>query len=154
MLGRVPHPYSREDALAWLTLSPFGLILNGREAFAITVRGKGLIGMMGLDEQEGAVRFGYWLAPPFWSRGYASEAGRAVVDLAFSVFDPDALVADYYIDNPASGRVLEKLGFAPAGPVAPHPCLARGTDVPAQPMALDRQVWWVRTRHDRPALAS
>ena len=57
---------------------------------------------------------GYWIARSHWGRGYASEAGRAVVDIAKTV-GHKKLVASHFMDNPASGAVLRKLGFRQTG---------------------------------------
>lgn len=58
---------------------------------------------------------GYALASSHWSRGYASEALRAVIDYGFSTLDLNRIEADIDPANIASGRVLEKLGFRKEG---------------------------------------
>jgi RimJ/RimL family protein N-acetyltransferase len=70
-------------------------------------------GSVGLDDTGKGTHFelGYWLGKPYWGRGYVSEAAAAVVEYAFGWLNQPALVAGYFVDNPASGRVLEKLGF-------------------------------------------
>ncbi len=57
----------------------------------------------------------YWLGEKYWNQGYASEALKAVTDFSFSTLGAPFLEADYFLDNPSSGRVLEKNGFKPAG---------------------------------------
>ena len=61
------------------------------------------------------VEFGYRLLPRFWGRGYATEAGRAVVNHAFGDLGLTALCAIIHPDNTASSTVAEKLGFAQKG---------------------------------------
>jgi RimJ/RimL family protein N-acetyltransferase len=78
---------------------------------------------------------GYWIARPFWGRGLATEACRALIDIARTLALP-SLEASHFIDNPASGRVLEKLGFEPLGIIAPRLSCARGDEVPARLMRL------------------
>jgi RimJ/RimL family protein N-acetyltransferase len=63
-----------------------------------------------LDDRP-EVELGYIVRSPLWSRGYATEMGRAVVDHAFSTLSPDSLVGFTRPGNAASRRVLEKLGF-------------------------------------------
>jgi RimJ/RimL family protein N-acetyltransferase len=91
-----------------------------------------LIGSCGLGRRvSGNVELGYWIARPYWGRGYATEAGRALVAIARAL-GIARLEASHFLDNPASGRVLEKLGFQSTGLIAPRLSCARGTEVPAR----------------------
>ena len=74
-----------------------------------------LIGAGGFGRRpSGAVELGYWIARRHWNRGFATEAGRALVAIAKTLKLPQ-IEASHFVDNPASGRVLEKLGFNPTG---------------------------------------
>src|SRR3546814_16245662 len=74
-----------------------------------------LIGGVGLDRRQGgAVELGYWVARPYWGLGYATEAGRHMIDLA-RMLGISRLTAAHFPDNPASGAVLRQLGFRPTG---------------------------------------
>ena len=53
----------------------------------------------------------YAYDPAYWGNGYATEAQAALLRWAFDRFDLAETTADHFHDNPASGRVLEKLGF-------------------------------------------
>ncbi|HEX4847198.1 MAG TPA: GNAT family N-acetyltransferase, partial [Novosphingobium sp.] len=86
-----------------------------------------LIGCVGLGEVEGEVELGYWFARPHWGKGYATEAARAVLRLA-KVLGHREIVAGHFIDNPASGKVLRKVGFVPTGRIRHRYSLARGYD--------------------------
>jgi len=66
---------------------------------------------------------GYWFGRPFWGQGYASEA---LVEFVAQARALGRLEAGHFVDNPASGRVLEKGGFAYTGEVKPMFSLARG----------------------------
>jgi RimJ/RimL family protein N-acetyltransferase len=81
---------------------------------------------------------GYWIGRPFWGRGYATEACTALVDIARTLGLP-SLEGSHFIDNPASARVLEKLGFEALGIIAPRMSCARGQEVPARLMRLQLQ---------------
>ena len=83
-----------------------------------------------------SVELGYWIARPFWGRGLATEACEALVDIARTL-GFQSLEGSHFLDNPASGRVLEKLGFEPLGIVAPRLSCARGEEVPARLMRLE-----------------
>jgi len=74
----------------------------------------------------GEVELGYWIARMHWNRGYALEAGQHMVQIARTKLKLIELSAGYFIDNPASGRVLEKLGFVPAGLPIDRNSRARG----------------------------
>jgi [ribosomal protein S5]-alanine N-acetyltransferase len=58
---------------------------------------------------------GYWIGRAYWGHGFATAAARALVAMAFSRLDHDALSAIHLATNPASGRVLEKCGMLLAG---------------------------------------
>jgi RimJ/RimL family protein N-acetyltransferase len=74
---------------------------------------------------------GYWIARPHWGKGFATEASRALIDIARTLKLP-RLEASHFVDNPASGRVLEKLGFVPTGLSAARYSCARGGDAIAK----------------------
>ena len=70
----------------------------------------GLVLLLYTDDHT-EVEFGYRLLPKFWGRGYATEAGRAVVNHAFGDLGLTALCAIIHPDNLASSTVAKKLGF-------------------------------------------
>jgi RimJ/RimL family protein N-acetyltransferase len=134
-LAVVPWPYTLRDAEAFLA-SPRDPILPSLLVFERTAGAPQLVGSCGLARRaSGAVELGYWIARPFWGRGYATEACRALIDIA-RMLGLACLEGSHFLDNPASGRVLEKLGFEPTGLIAPRLSCARGTDVPARLMRL------------------
>ena len=75
--------------------------------------------------------------PSHWGRGYATEAGRAVIATVRDSLRIDRLVSGHFVDNPASGRVLRKLGFVATGSIEPRECRAQGRDRPCVTYALD-----------------
>lgn len=135
-LANVPWPYSMRDAEAFLA-SPRDPVLP---SLLIFERGKAapqLAGACGLGRRpSGSVELGYWIATPFWGQGYATEACSALVEIA-RVLGLPSLEGSHFIDNPASARVLEKLGFEALGILAPRMCCARGEEVPARLMRLE-----------------
>jgi [ribosomal protein S5]-alanine N-acetyltransferase len=54
---------------------------------------------------------GYALAKPYWNRGFVTEALQGLIDYAFGIVGFNRLEAHHALGNPASGRVLEKVGF-------------------------------------------
>jgi RimJ/RimL family protein N-acetyltransferase len=134
-LANVPWPYRMRDAEAFLA-SPRDPVLPSLLMFERTDAAPRLVGACGLGRRpSGAVEMGYWIARPHWGQGYATEACAALVEIARMLGLP-ALEGSHFLDNPASARVLEKLGFTPRGLVAPRMSCARGEEVPARLMRL------------------
>ncbi len=139
MTALIPHPYGLEDAARWLTSLPAEA---GHWNFAIVERESGkLVGTCGYGKRHDlGPEIGYWIGEPFWGRGYATEAIRAVVDHLFSVTALDEIAAGCRVTNVASRRVLEKCGFQWTG-VALFRVRALGASVPADQFRLERRNW-------------
>ena len=134
-LATAPWPYRMRDAEAFLA-SPRDPVLPSLLIFERTGGAPQLVGSCGLGRRpSGSVELGYWIATPFWGRGFATEACVALVDIARTL-GLGSLEGSHFVDNPASGRVLEKLGFEPLGIIAPRLSCARGAEVPARLMRL------------------
>jgi RimJ/RimL family protein N-acetyltransferase len=134
-LATVPWPYRMRDAEAFLA-SPRDPLLPSFLIFERTDAEPRLVGSCGLGRRpSGAVELGYWTARSHWGRGIATEACSALVDIARTLGLP-SLEGSHFTDNPASARVLAKLGFEPVGIVAPRLSCARGVEVPARLMRL------------------
>lgn len=122
-LSGVPCPYTIDDAQAFLAADRGPL-----PSFLIFARTHGaprLIGGIGLEARDGGAELGYWIARAYWGLGFATEAGRAVVELADGGLRLPRLVASHFVDNPNSARVLHKLGFQPTGNISMRACRAR-----------------------------
>ena len=126
-LATAPWPYGLADAEAFLA-SPNDPALP---RFLITERtddAPRLIGACGLGRRSsGNVELGYWIARAHWGRGFATEAGRVLVEIARTLKLP-RLEASHFVDNPASRRVLDKLAFIATGLSAERYSCARGGD--------------------------
>jgi RimJ/RimL family protein N-acetyltransferase len=134
-LSTAPLPYRTRDAEAFLA-SPRDPLFPAMLMFERTSGAPRLVGACGLGRRpSGAVEMGYWVARGHWGRGFATEASIALIEIARAL-GLATLEASHFLDNPASGRVLEKLGFEPTGIVAPRLSCARGTDSPARMMRL------------------
>ena len=115
----IPHPYP-DGAAAEFVDKVSG---EGKHAFAITLRdGGALIGVMGLnvEAEHDRAEVGYWIGVPFWGRGYATEALRAVIDYGFESVALHRIYANHFSTNPASGRVLAKAGMQHEGTLRDH----------------------------------
>ena len=112
-LARAPWPYTADDAKAFVRRGQESLLPH----FFVTIpsaQGAELIGCVGLGRDGDDVQLGYWIARDHWGRGYATEAARAVANLA-GALGHRRIAASHFTDNPASGKVLRKVGFQPTG---------------------------------------
>ena len=75
----------------------------------------GTIGYMAFSEENASVEVGYSLARWLWGKGLMTEALRAVIDYTFDAMDVNRIEAQHEIDNPSSGRVMEKCGMVKEG---------------------------------------
>jgi ribosomal-protein-alanine N-acetyltransferase len=111
---RIPHPYTEQDARAFIA----GSLDPGKIWLAITLRSDGRqIGGIGLrvDEHHRHAELGYWLGVPYWGKGYATEAGREMVRYGFEDLKLHRIFASHFGHNPASGKILSKLGMKHEG---------------------------------------
>ena len=84
----------------------------------VEIKNGPIIGGLGLGQVGGVgpVTLMYWLGRAYWGQGYATEAVRAFLAECYRRFETlDEIEADHFTDNPASGRVLTKLGFSRIG---------------------------------------
>lgn len=127
-LARVPFPYSVDDAYDFLA-RPIDPRHPRLLAFSRTQGTPRLIGGCGLTPgEDGSVELGYWVARPYWGLGFATEATGALVRAARAL-GHKRIRARHAVDNPASGRVLRKLGFRPTGDFVRVHSAARGEDI-------------------------
>lgn len=140
MLARVPHPYPPGAAAAFIERSLRGA--DGERVFAIDCSPSGaadFLGVISVKQGVEAPGFGYWLGPPAWGMGFATEAAATLLEAVFAD-GVDAVLTTVYQDNAASRRVLDKLGFCQTGTGEKH-CPARGIVVPECILRLDRADW-------------
>ena len=138
-LSRVPYPYKLSDAEWWLG--------NWRAdkpvaetGFTIDLPGEGLIGHCGFHPDLPGTVIGYWLAEPFWNRGFMSEAAAAAIAWYFAITDAGELNSGVFAFHKASLAVQKKLGFTEIGTSRRH-CLARNEDLRHIDTRLTRARW-------------
>jgi RimJ/RimL family protein N-acetyltransferase len=119
----IPHPYKDGMAEEWIsTHQPkfeAGELLN----FAILLRTSSeLVGAIALRivARFERAELGYWIGRPYWNNGYCTEAGRAVLQHGFCVLKLNRIHASHIKRNPASGRVMQKLGMVREGCAPQH----------------------------------
>lgn len=116
MIARVPTRFPVLAAEIFVTRTLLGERSGRCVVRLITSRETGdRYGIIGIDDAGGGTfDLGYWMAPPAWGQGYVTEAARAMIAAA-RTRGIARLTAGNFLDNPASARVLDKLGFTPTG---------------------------------------
>ena len=114
----IPHPYPHGAAAEWiLTHAPAWE--NGTAAtFAVVENETGrLIGVASLmvNREHRRAELGYWTALDRWNRGYATESNQRLIDFGFQELGLHRIEARHFLRNPASGKVMLKLGMQPEG---------------------------------------
>jgi len=123
MTARIPFPYSETLAHQWI-----GGLERGEFVRGVEFEGE-LIGAVGyMPHDDGSAEIGYWIGKPWWGRGFATEAGDALVRYCFARARIGRLTCCHFVDNPASARVIAKLGFRLVGTCKAW-CDARGAEV-------------------------
>ncbi|HEY9636577.1 MAG TPA: GNAT family N-acetyltransferase [Coleofasciculaceae cyanobacterium] len=114
----IPHPYEDGMAEEWIKTHPAAFEEGTGVNFAIALRESGeLCGAIGLgiDAENNNAELGYWIGKPYWGKGYCTEAARAVVEYGFEVIGLHRIQATHFSHNPASGRVMQKIGMSYEG---------------------------------------
>ena len=135
--GWPPHKSGEES------LEIIHTIFNNDTTWAIVLKERGeAIGAMGylsasdtnLPAREGEPLIGYWVGKPFWNQGICTEALKLMIGHIRKTTDIKSLISSHFLDNPASGRVMEKCGFVATG----ETCVDEGLSGSSRPMRVLR----------------
>jgi len=114
----IPHPYEEGMAEAWIGTHQERFDAGAMVTLAVTLReGGALIGAIDLRFEPAHQRaeMGYWIAVPHWNQGYCTEAARAMLRYGFEERALHRIGATHLGSNPASGRVMQKMGMTYEG---------------------------------------
>jgi ribosomal-protein-alanine N-acetyltransferase len=113
----IPHPYEDGMAEAWIEGHAGNWAERKILTLAVTTAEDGVLGAIGIHLKLEHLRgeLGYWIGVPFWNRGYATEAAGAMIEFGFFSIGLNRIEAHHFTRNPASGRVMEKLGMTLEG---------------------------------------
>ncbi len=115
----IPHPYSEEQARQWIA-DAADLRAKGKSVvFCMELEDvgalAGTIGLRDIDAEHLQAELGFWVAVERWGQGYATEAARAIIGFGFEQLGLNRIYAHHMVRNPASGRVLAKVGMKREG---------------------------------------
>lgn len=119
----IPHPYEDGVAEAWIGTHQSAFEARETVTLAIESRETGaLVGAIGLRLRlpNESAEMGYWIGRAYWGRGYCTEAARAMLDYAFRELGLNRVHATHLTRNPASGRVMAKIGMLHEGRQRQH----------------------------------
>lgn len=117
----LPYPYTLDMAKSWISSQEENK--DKRLEFAVILKSNNkLIGSIGLGientDRHGEV--GYWISPDYWGKGYATEALKLLIDFAFKKLKFHKIYAKHYVENPASGKVMQNCGMSLVGTLKDH----------------------------------
>ena len=107
-------------------------VFNNDTTWAIVLKATGeAIGAMGympdyesdIPAREGEPLVGYWVGKPYWNQGICTEALQLMLQHIRRHTSYTSLICSHFVDNPASGRVMEKCGFRATGETYIDKCL-------------------------------
>jgi RimJ/RimL family protein N-acetyltransferase len=114
----LPHPYPDGAAEQWISTHADRFRKGAGVTLAVTLKPGGLVvGSVALfvEVEHRRGELGYLVAKEHWSHGYCTEAARALMSYGFKVLDLNRIQAMHVPRNPASGRVVQKLGMTREG---------------------------------------
>jgi ribosomal-protein-alanine N-acetyltransferase len=118
----IPHPYSLDDAVSWIegVNDPEKQKVSLDLSIFLADTGEliGGVGLSSINHTHHKAELGYWLAVDHWNKGIATEAAARVIRYGFEELNLERIYAICFVTNPASARVMEKIGMV-------YECLAR-----------------------------
>ena len=120
---RIPHPYTESDAQDFMAGMQEELLNGSGLRLGIVVRESDtLCGGVGLrtESDHRRAELGYWIDVPYWGKGYATEAARAIVKYGFETLGLHRIFASHFAHNLGSARVLRKIGMRHEGSQRGH----------------------------------
>jgi ribosomal-protein-alanine N-acetyltransferase len=114
----IPHPYKDGMAEDWISKHSEAFDKLEGLALAITQRVDGsvvgAISLMAIAKGHQA-ELGYWIGKPYRNKGFCTEAARSLMRYAFADLGLHRVHASHFSRNPASGRIMSKLGMQHEG---------------------------------------
>ncbi|MCP8969839.1 GNAT family N-acetyltransferase [Ectobacillus ponti] len=119
----IPYPYPKGSALDFIKATVESDKKGNSFSLAITLQNDpAIIGLMGLSisQKHKRAELSYWIGKPYWGMGYGTEAAKMVMKIGFEQLDLHKIFAAAFTDNPASWRIMEKVGMREEGVFRQH----------------------------------
>jgi RimJ/RimL family protein N-acetyltransferase len=119
----IPNPYAEEDARKYVSKCEDDFSAGRSVTFAVcTLSERELCGAIGLviSETHRRAELGYWIGVPYWNKGYATEASKAILAFGFKTLRLNRIYAHHTVGNTGSQRVLQKIGMRHEGRSRQH----------------------------------
>lgn len=117
--ANVPHPYLDGMAEDWIAQHENNFNAGTDIQFCMTLKSTeaviGCIDLFAISQTYRRAEMGYWVGVDYWGKGYCSEAAQALVKYTFDVLKLNKLIARHMVHNPASGKVMTKIGMKQEG---------------------------------------
>lgn len=118
----IPSPYPNGLAEKWISSHLLDFLEQRNVVFSIRSKEGELHGAINLhlDLKNKLGTLGYWMGPPFWNKGYCTDAARRLIRYGFEDLFLNKIYARHLAANPASGRVMQKSGMTQEGFLRHH----------------------------------
>ncbi|MCP4633875.1 MAG: GNAT family N-acetyltransferase [candidate division Zixibacteria bacterium] len=119
----IPHPYKDSDAKEWIITHKPMLKEDKSVTYAVILaETDDLIGAIGLtlSKKYEHAELGYWIGVPYWGKGFCTEAANGVLKYGFNELGLHRIFAHHMTSNPASGKVMDKIGMLYEGCCRQH----------------------------------
>jgi ribosomal-protein-alanine N-acetyltransferase len=115
----IPHPYPVGAATRWIETHAPAWAAGTGVTYAIveasTGKLVGVVSLMQIHREFKRAELGYWIAVDQWNKGFATEASEALLDFGFRTMGLHRIESTHFVRNPASGKVMQKLGMQQEG---------------------------------------
>ncbi|WP_336605205.1 GNAT family N-acetyltransferase [Sulfoacidibacillus ferrooxidans] len=119
----IPHPYPEGAAEAFINRSHEVAKEGTHYDFAIVRKhDNALVGAiaLGITSRYKRAEMAYWTGSPYWGKGYMTEAASRLVKFGFEELDLNRIYAFAFTSNPASSKVMRKIGMNYEGTLVQH----------------------------------
>jgi GrpB-like predicted nucleotidyltransferase (UPF0157 family)/RimJ/RimL family protein N-acetyltransferase len=120
---QIPYPCEKSDVARWVRRRRVYSRKGEEASFAIVLKKQNLlIGSITLwiNERHRRAEFSYWIGKFYRNHGYCTEAARKLLYFGFIRLGLNRIYAQHFASNPASGKVMQKLGMQYEGYFREH----------------------------------
>jgi len=112
----VAHPYTKEDAEWWVNHCAEQQKQNPRTSYELGIAIKpnneivGGVGLSFINRKQKKAEIGYWIAEPYWRKGYVSEAVKELINFGFNKLNIEKIIIPVFVENKGSNALIKKVG--------------------------------------------